>query len=56
MDITPEVVGALRTLRFNVRSDQMSEAVAQAVVILDNAGVFQTIDEYTDYDVKGDCE
>lgn len=43
-NITPEMVQALRALRANVRSDETSEAVAQAIVVLDNAGVFAAID------------
>lgn len=42
--ITPEMVQALATLRANVRSDETSDAVAQAIVILDNAGIFAAID------------
>ncbi len=49
--ITPEMIAALRTLRTNVRSDEMSDRVAQALVILDNAGVFREIDQYTEYDI-----
>ena len=38
------MIRALQTLRSNVRSDEMSEGVAQALVILDCAGVFAAID------------
>ena len=51
IEVTPEVIEALRTLRHNVSGDGMSEAVAQALVILDNAGVFSAIDEATGYDI-----
>lgn len=44
LKITPEMIRALQTLRSNVRSDEMSEGVAQALVILDCAGVFAAID------------
>jgi|GEM_PF-4457151 len=42
--VTPELIQALATLRTNVRSDETSERVSQAIVILDNAGVFAAID------------
>lgn len=50
VEITPETIEALRVLRTNVRSDETSEAVAQAIVILDNAGIFASVDEATRYD------
>lgn len=49
--ITPEMIAALRTLRTNVRSDEMSDRVAQALVILDNAGIFREIDAANNYDI-----
>jgi hypothetical protein len=54
--ITPEVIQALRTLRFNVNSDETSERVSQAIVILDNAGVFVAVDEATGYDIDPEPE
>lgn len=48
MNITPEVIEALRTLRM---STHLHEALGRAIDVLDNAGVFAAIDEATDYDV-----
>lgn len=47
-EVAPELIQALATLRANVRSDETSEAVAQAIVVLDNAGVFAAIDAAAD--------
>lgn len=44
LKVTPQMIRALATLRTNVRSDETSESVAQAIVILDDAGVFAAID------------
>lgn len=56
VEITPETIEALRVLRTNVRSDETSEAVAQAIVILDNAGIFASVDEATRYDTDPEPE
>lgn len=51
MNITSEMIQALAALRNNVRSDETSETVAQAIVVLDNAGIFAAIDSATGYDI-----
>lgn len=48
MDVTPEIIEALRTLRLHRENDVDLE---HAVNTLDNAGVFAVIDEQTGYDV-----
>lgn len=49
MDITPEMIEALRTLR--TTSHEMSLKLVKALATLDNAGIFAPIDEATGYDV-----
>lgn len=48
MNITPEIIEALRLLRMNVQCDNELRPVFN---LLDNAGVFAEIDEATGYDV-----
>ena len=47
MNITPEVIEALRTLRKIAWGGDVEDAIN----VLDNAGVFKAIDEATGYDV-----
>lgn len=51
MDVTPEIIEALRTLRAFATGPTLPNSVRAAVNTLDNAGIFAVIDEQTDYDV-----
>lgn len=51
MKITEEMVQALATLRLHRENDV---ALAKAIDVLDNAGIFAPIDEHTDYDTNPD--
>lgn len=53
MDVTPEIINALRTLRGFASGPTLPGSVREAINTLDNAGVFAAIDEQTDYDVDG---
>lgn len=50
MDVTPEVIDALRTLRLHRENDVDLE---HAVDVLSNAGIFTAIDEAADPDRSG---
>lgn len=52
MNITPEVIEALRTLRDQAPFSPRSVQVRKAIDTLDNAGFFREIDEATGYDVS----
>lgn len=45
MNVTPEVIDALHTLREGVWGGYVSESVAKAIIALDNADVFAEIDQ-----------
>lgn len=47
----PTVIHALQTLREASTHPSMGGMLQQAITTLDNAGVFQEIDEQTGYDV-----
>lgn len=51
MQITPEVIAALKWLRNGWDGDNSEQAI-KALDILDNAGVYAEIDEATGYDVS----
>lgn len=51
MDVTPEIIEALRTLRAFAAGPTLPNSVRAAVNTLDNAEVFAVIDEQTGYDV-----
>lgn len=51
LNITPEVIAALKWLRNGWDGDNSEQAI-QALNILDNAGVFAAVDEATGYDVN----
>lgn len=59
MAVTNEAIQALAKLREFARDESrnslnsLSRETAEAVDILDNAGVFREIDEQTGYDVEG---
>jgi len=48
MDVTPEVIEALRVLR---SATHLHEGLGNAIHTLDNAGIFAAIDEATGYDI-----
>lgn len=53
IEITPEVIAALATLR---TAHNWETHLGDAVDVLDNAGVFRSIDEATGYDVSAQPE
>lgn len=52
-EFSPEVVEALRVMRAQPgrTSEEALSAIVDAIDVLDNAGIFEKIDEYTGYDV-----
>lgn len=56
VNVTPEMIEALLMLRRSVRGYGMDTQTAQALVILDDAGIFAVIDEATGYDVDPEPE
>lgn len=48
MNITPEVVEALRVLRLHIADSGLERNFN----VLDNAGVFREVDEHTDYGIE----
>lgn len=53
MNITPEMIQALRVLRVYVDTIPVAKA---ALDVLDNGGIFAPIDEVTDYNVSPEPE
>lgn len=54
-ETAPEVVQALRTLR-HLTWRTSTDAIKDAINILDNAGIFRSIDEFTGYDIDPEPE
>lgn len=50
LNITPELIEALWTLRVHVKYRSLSDSVKDAINTLDNAGVFAALDEASNYE------
>jgi hypothetical protein len=50
--VTDEMIKALNTLRVSTKHRSVPDSLKDAINVLDNAGVFASIDEAIGYDVE----